>query len=98
MVTRHEYLMMSGRGEEIKQGSRVLLDYVFRRADGYFVESTENKEPFTFKIGANEAIKGLEEGILPSFHLNLVAGKDRLSAAQGGFLILRIKLMQGLLA
>mmetsp|Transcript_16344 Transcript_16344/g.24617 ORF Transcript_16344/g.24617 Transcript_16344/m.24617 type:complete len:218 (+) Transcript_16344:127-780(+) len=52
-----------GKGEEIREGSRVLIDYVFRRADGYFVESTENKEPFGFVVGNRGAISGLDEGV-----------------------------------
>eukprot|EP00465_Bigelowiella_longifila_P009828 CAMPEP_0185276624 /NCGR_PEP_ID=MMETSP1359-20130426/56597_1 /TAXON_ID=552665 /ORGANISM="Bigelowiella longifila, Strain CCMP242" /LENGTH=192 /DNA_ID=CAMNT_0027870361 /DNA_START=39 /DNA_END=618 /DNA_ORIENTATION=- len=52
-----------GKGSEIREGSRVLIDYVFRRADGYFVASTENGEPFGFTVGSTEAIPGLDEGI-----------------------------------
>eukprot|EP00466_Bigelowiella_natans_P012756 jgi/Bigna1/128477/aug1.6_g3185 len=52
-----------GKGSEIQEGSRVLIDYVFRRADGYFVASTENGEPFGFTVGSTEAIPGLDEGI-----------------------------------
>lgn len=55
-----------GTGEEaIKDGSRVNLQWVLRRSNGYFVDSSERNDgvPFIFTVGDGSAIAGVDEGI-----------------------------------
>ncbi|MDR2835355.1 MAG: FKBP-type peptidyl-prolyl cis-trans isomerase [Bacteroidales bacterium] len=57
---------------ETKQGSgnfpttnnNIVLNYTVTLLDGTLIETTLDKKPFQFKIGRNQVIKGLEEGIL----------------------------------
>ncbi|KAL3773558.1 hypothetical protein ACHAWO_003045 [Cyclotella atomus] len=55
-----------GNGETVKEGSRVNLQWVLRRSNGYFVDSSavSDSVPFIFTVGdPNGAIAGLDEGI-----------------------------------
>lgn len=55
-----------GTGEEVLEGSRVNLQWVLRKSNGYFVDSSEvqNGVPFIFTVGDKKAaIEGLDEGI-----------------------------------
>jgi len=55
-----------GTGEQIVlEGSRVNLQWVLRKSNGYFVDSSEvqNGVPFIFTVGDKTAIEGLDEGI-----------------------------------
>lgn len=55
-----------GSGETVKDGSRVNLQWVLRRSNGYFVDSSavSDSVPFIFTVGdPNGAIVGLDEGI-----------------------------------
>lgn len=55
-----------GNGETVEQGSRVNLQWVLRRSNGYFVDSSavSDSVPFIFTVGdPNGAIAGLDEGI-----------------------------------
>jgi FKBP-type peptidyl-prolyl cis-trans isomerase len=55
-----------GTGEEVLEGSRVNLQWVLRKSNGYFVDSSEvqNGVPFIFTVGdKTAAIEGLDEGI-----------------------------------
>ncbi|KAL7477389.1 hypothetical protein ACHAW6_003197 [Cyclotella cf. meneghiniana] len=55
-----------GNGETVKEGSRVNLQWVLRRSNGYFVDSSavSDSVPFIFTVGdPNGAITGLDEGI-----------------------------------
>jgi FKBP-type peptidyl-prolyl cis-trans isomerase len=55
-----------GDGEEVKEGKKVNTQWVLRRSNGYFVDSSavSDSVPFIFTVGdPNGAIKGLDEGI-----------------------------------
>jgi len=55
-----------GSGETVKEGSRVNLQWVLRRSNGYFVDSSavSDSVPFIFTVGDPKgAIVGLDEGI-----------------------------------
>ena len=54
-----------GNGEEVKEGSRVNLQWVLRKSNGYFVDSSEvsGNVPFIFQVGDGNAIQGVDEGI-----------------------------------
>ncbi|KAL9178732.1 hypothetical protein ACHAXT_003863 [Thalassiosira profunda] len=55
-----------GNGEEVKEGSKVNLQWVLRRSNGYFVDSSavSDSVPFIFTVGdPNGAIAGLDEAI-----------------------------------
>jgi hypothetical protein len=56
----------TGSGSDtVKQGSRVNLQWVLRRSNGYFVDSSEKNGsvPFIFTLGDGTAIQGLDEGV-----------------------------------
>ncbi len=58
--------LREGKGDvEITDGSRVNLQWVLRKSNGYFVDSSEvqNGVPFIFTVGDKTAIDGLDEGI-----------------------------------
>jgi hypothetical protein len=55
-----------GSGADIvKDGTRVNLQWVLRRSNGYFVDSSEKNGsvPFIFTLGDGTAIQGLDEGV-----------------------------------
>jgi hypothetical protein len=51
--------------ETAQQGSRVNLQWVLRRSNGYFVDSSERNDgvPFIFEVGDGKAIQGIDEGV-----------------------------------
>lgn len=56
----------NGSGNEsVKEGSTVNLQWVLRRSNGYFVDSSavSDSVPFIFKVGSGNAIAGLDEGV-----------------------------------
>lgn len=57
--------LRTGSGEAAKEGSRVNLQWVLRKSNGYFVDSSERNEnvPFIFTVGDGTAIPGLDEAI-----------------------------------
>lgn len=58
--------LRSGPGPEVvKEGSRVNLQWVLRKSNGYFVDSSERNDgvPFIFSVGDGSAIVGVDEGI-----------------------------------
>lgn len=57
--------LRSGSGEEVKEGSRVNMQWVLRKSNGYFVDSSEtnNFVPFIFTVGKGDAIQGIDEGV-----------------------------------
>lgn len=57
--------MRMGSGETVREGSRVNLQWVLRKSNGYFVDSsaTNDSVPFIFTVGDQAAIAGLDEGI-----------------------------------
>lgn len=58
-------LRVGGGDVEIKEGSRVNLQWVLRKSNGYFVDSSavQDSVPFIFTVGDGGAIKGIDEGI-----------------------------------
>lgn len=55
-----------GDGEEVTEGRKVNTQWVLRRSNGYFVDSSavSDSVPFIFTVGdPNGAIEGLDEGI-----------------------------------
>ena len=55
-----------GDGEIVKEGKKVNTQWVLRRSNGYFVDSSavSDSVPFIFTVGdPNGAIEGLDEGI-----------------------------------
>jgi FKBP-type peptidyl-prolyl cis-trans isomerase len=57
--------LRTGNGEAAKVGSRVNLQWVLRKSNGYFVDSSEvnGSVPFIFTVGDGTAIAGLNEAI-----------------------------------
>jgi hypothetical protein len=57
--------LRQGKGDEIIDGSRVNMQWVLRKSNGYFVDSSEvqNGVPFIFTVGDKTAIVGLDEGV-----------------------------------
>lgn len=55
-----------GNGDiTITDGSRVNLQWVLRKSNGYFVDSSavQNDVPFIFSVGDKTAIAGVDEGV-----------------------------------
>jgi len=53
-----------GRGKNAANGNRVMVHYTGKLLDGtVFDSSIERGNPFTFRLGAGEVIKGWDEGI-----------------------------------
>ena len=50
----------------VAPGSKVNIQWLLRKANGYFVDSSEvqNSVPFIFTVGDGSAIKCIDEGIL----------------------------------
>lgn len=55
-----------GNGPEVKVGSKVNLQWVLRKSNGYFVDSSERNQsiPFIFTVGDGTAIEGVSEGVV----------------------------------
>ena len=67
--------VMIGTGTEAKAGMQITAHYHGTLADGsVFDSSIERKEPFGFRLGAGQVIKGWDEGIVGM----KVGGKRRL--------------------
>jgi FKBP-type peptidyl-prolyl cis-trans isomerase len=52
-------------GETVRQGSTVNLQWVRRKSNGYFVDSsaTHDSAPFIFTVGDGTALQGLDEAV-----------------------------------
>jgi FKBP-type peptidyl-prolyl cis-trans isomerase len=52
-------------GSVVQKGTRVNLQWVLRKSNGYFVDSSETNGgvPFIFTVGDGSAIAGVDEGI-----------------------------------
>jgi FKBP-type peptidyl-prolyl cis-trans isomerase len=54
-----------GTGDEAKPGDTVVVHYVGALADGQVFDSSRDRgQPFEFKIGAGQVIKGFERGVV----------------------------------
>lgn len=58
--------LRKGKGKTAATGSRVNLQWVLRKSNGYFVDSSERNDsvPFIFTIGDGSAIAGLDEAMV----------------------------------
>ena len=53
-----------GTGRQLKSGDTVILNYTGTLTDGMkFDSSHDHKQPFAFKLGAGQVIKGYDEGL-----------------------------------
>ena len=54
-----------GTGETVGDGSRVNMQWVLRKSNGYFVDSSDvsGGVPFIFSVGDGNAIQGIDEGV-----------------------------------
>jgi FKBP-type peptidyl-prolyl cis-trans isomerase FkpA len=56
--------LVVGNGAEATAGKRVTVHYVGKLTDGSkFDASTDRGEPFSFRLGAGEVIRGWDEGV-----------------------------------
>ena len=55
----------AGNGAEAVEGSKVNIQWVLRKSNGYFVDSSavDDSVPFIFTVGDGKAIAGVDEGI-----------------------------------
>jgi FKBP-type peptidyl-prolyl cis-trans isomerase FkpA len=61
-VLKYEDLK-EGNGDEAKKGDTVEVHYTGWLTDGKKFDSSVGKRPFSFKIGAEQVIKGWDEGV-----------------------------------
>lgn len=54
-----------GKKVTVREGSKINMQWVLRKSNGYFVDSSavQGDIPFIFTVGDGTAIKGLDEGI-----------------------------------
>lgn len=52
-----------GNGAQATPGNRVTVHYTGTLTDGTQFDSSVGRQPFTFTLGANEVIKGWDEGV-----------------------------------
>lgn len=58
--------LRTGSEGVVEEGSKVNLQWVLRKSNGYFVDSSARNEggiPFIFTVGSGAAIAGVDEGI-----------------------------------
>ncbi|HYA26820.1 MAG TPA: peptidylprolyl isomerase [Thermodesulfovibrionales bacterium] len=48
----------------VKQGDTIVIDYKGKLEDGTVFDSTEGKQPLEFKVGEEEVVPGLEQGVI----------------------------------
>ncbi|MFL6192756.1 MAG: FKBP-type peptidyl-prolyl cis-trans isomerase [Thermoanaerobaculia bacterium] len=63
-----------GQGDEAANGKIIEVHYTGWLADGAKFDSSRDDQPFTFRLGAGDVIKGWDEGLLGM----KVGGKRRL--------------------
>jgi len=49
---------------QVKQGDRVSVHYTGRLEDGTVFDSSRDREPLTFEVGAGQVIPGFEEAVV----------------------------------
>lgn len=70
--------LVVGQGEEAVSGKRVTVHYVGTLTNGQkFDASTDRGEPFSFRLGAGEVIRGWDQGVAGM----RVGGKRKLTIA-----------------
>lgn len=55
--------LLIGSGKAVKSGRNVGVEYVLRLESGKVVDKTRKKQPFKFRLGIGECIKGFDIGI-----------------------------------
>lgn len=55
--------LLVGSGKAVKNGRNVGVEYVLRLESGKVVDKTRKKQPFKFRLGIGECIKGFDIGI-----------------------------------
>jgi peptidylprolyl isomerase len=59
-----QYLdLVVGKGPQPKEGHTVVVNYTGTFSDGKVFDTSEGKQPFQFKLGRGEVIKGWDEGV-----------------------------------
>ena len=66
--------LVVGKGPQPKAGDTVVVNYEGRFANGKIFDTTAGKQPFEFKLGRGQVIKGWDEGVA-TMH---VGGKRKL--------------------
>jgi len=66
--------LVVGKGEQPKDGETVVVNYTGRFTNGKIFDTSVGKQPFSFRLGRGEVIKGWDEGVA-SMH---VGGKRKL--------------------
>ena len=65
--------MKTGTGDEAKPGKKVTVHYTGWLRDGTKFDSSVDKRPFEFDLGAGQVIKGWDEGVV-----GMIGGKRKL--------------------
>jgi len=66
--------LVVGKGAQPKEGDTVIVNYTGRFTNGKIFDTSVGKQPFPFRLGRGEVIKGWDEGVA-SMH---VGGKRKL--------------------
>ncbi len=57
-------LIIGGNGNMIEKGSKIKLHYTGTLEDGTVFDSSKDKEPLEFEVGAGQVILGFDEGVI----------------------------------